>query len=97
MMTGNPILDLPLDKVIQPHIALPLQQLFNVWTVGNLLQGWTEPGQRRRIEQIFDCPQQARHAIATCAAWAGAKSPFMLTQMPQGRWWRNDEQTPAVV
>ncbi len=91
---GNAILNLPLNQVVLPHIALPLQQLFNVWTVGGLLKGWTEPQQRRRIEQIFDTPAQARHAVATCAAWAGAKSAFLTMQMPKGNWWQND--SPAV-
>src|SRR5205814_7180099 len=67
----NPILDLPLHVVIRQEIALPLQQILNLHTVGSLLSAWRSPKNHRSIEQLFDSPQQARNAVAVCATWLG--------------------------
>jgi hypothetical protein len=89
-MTRNPILGLPLNEVMRSDIALPLQQVLKVYTVGNFLSAWRNPRSQKSIEQCFETPQQARHAAATCAAWLGVGVP--PTAGPVAAWWR-DEKT----
>jgi len=90
MAARNPILDLSLTAVMRSEIALPLQQVFGLYTVGSFLAAWRNPRFQRSIEQVFDSPQQAQHAAATCAAWLGtATSPAVS---PVRAWWRQDEE-----
>jgi hypothetical protein len=93
-MSKNPILDLPLNSVMRPEIALPLQQMLRVYTVGNLLSAWRSPKSQRSIEQVFESPQQARHAVATCAAWLGISTAPTMT--PIRAWWLQDEEAPML-
>ncbi len=88
----NPVLDLPLTAVMRTEIALPLQ-VMNIYTVGNLLRAWRNPKNHRNIEQIFDSPEQARHAAATCAAWLGIR--IRAEHKMAGGWWK-DDQAPSV-
>lgn len=88
-MYKNPILGLPLSSVMRSEIALPLQQMLNLYTVGNFLSAWRNPKSQRSIEQVFQSPQQARHAAATCAAWLGIAT---LPSQPVPAWWCADEQ-----
>src|SRR6202012_573528 len=74
-MAKNPVLELPLRQVMPFELALTLQHVMNVYTVNNLLVAWRSPKNQRSIEQIFDTPQQARHAVAICAAWLGVETP----------------------
>ena len=91
-MTRNPVLDVGLDQVMRPEIALPLQQVLQIYTVGNFLRAWKNPKNHKGIEQIFDTPQQARHAAAVCAAWLGVRAPAQTQPaMPMG-WWRADDE-----
>jgi hypothetical protein len=87
-MYKNPILGLPLSSVMRSEIALPLQQMLNLYTVGNFLSAWRNPKSQRSIEQVFQSPLQARHAAATCAAWLGVAT---LPSTPVPAWWRPDE------
>jgi len=89
-MTRNPILGLSLNEVMRSDIALPLQHVLKVYTVGNFLSAWRNPKSQKSIEQCFQTPQQARHAAATCAAWLGVGVP--PTAGPVVAWWR-DEKT----
>ena len=81
----NPVLSLSLSDVMRPEIALPLQQMFNIYTVGCLLRAWRSPKSQRSIEKLFDSPEQARHAAATCAAWLGFDSRAIHEPVPA--WW----------
>ena len=75
---------------MRSEIALPLQHMLRIYTVGCLLRAWRSPKSQRSIEKLFDTPEQARHAAATCAAWLGFQTP--PTHDPQrGGWWRADE------
>jgi hypothetical protein len=89
----NPILALPLSAVMREEIALPLR-VINIYTVGGFLKAWRSPKNHKLIEQIFDSPEQARHAVAICAAWLGVKTraEHKLT----GVWWK-DEAAPMEV
>ena len=89
-MLRNPVLDLPLNTVMRSEIALPLQHLLKIYTVGNLLGAWRNPKSQRSIEQLFDCPQQARHAVAVCAAWLGIQGQALANPVPA--WWAGDER-----
>src|SRR6476620_9584191 len=73
LMHRNPILDLPLAAVLRTEIALPLQQILNINTVGALLTAWRSPLNHPHIEDLFDSPGQARNAVATCATWLGVR------------------------
>lgn len=84
----SPILDLPLTEVLRPEIALTLQHVLRIYTVGSLLDGWRQPKTQRSIEQVFETPQQARHAVATCATWIGVAWNSM--QSVEGGWWVED-------
>jgi hypothetical protein len=94
-MTRNPILDLPLTAVIRLEIALPLQQILSIPTVGSLLAAWRSPQNQRSIEQVFDTPQQARHAVAVCATWLGVQMKPQAT--PVNGWWRADDSSSAIA
>jgi hypothetical protein len=90
-MARNPILDLPLQEIMRVEIALPLRHMLNLYTVGNFLSAWGNPRNHRSIEQVFDSPEQAHHAAATCAAWLGLK--IAVGHDPNlGWWWRADER-----
>ena len=89
-MCKNQVLDLPLSSVIRPDIALPLQHVLNLYTVGALLKAWRSPRNHRSIEQVFDTPEQARHAVAVCAAWLGVQTRPSHEVVPA--WWTGDER-----
>jgi hypothetical protein len=93
-MSKNPVLELPIDQVMRPEIALPLQHVLKIYTVGNFLDAWRSPRSQKSIEQIFDTPQQARHAAATCAGWLGVKTPVAPNPVPA--WWPHDGRQPVV-
>lgn len=69
------------------EIAMSLQAL-KIHTVGSLLHAWRNPRNQRSIEQIFDSPEQARHALTTCSAWLGIETPAIAN--PVGAWWAGD-------
>jgi hypothetical protein len=75
---------MPLTEVIRQEIALPLQHL-SVYTVGGLLSAWRNPKNQRCIEQLFESPQQARHAVAVCAAFVGIPTQAVAGSVPH--WW----------
>ncbi len=89
-MNKNPILDLPLGDVMRSEIALPLQQVLKLPTVGCLLNAWRNPKNHRSIEQVFDSPQQARHAVATCAAWLGVTT--LASPGTVAAWWIDERE-----
>jgi hypothetical protein len=88
-MIRNPILDLPLSQVMRPEIALSLQDVLKIYTVGNLLKAWRNPRLHRTIEQMFDCPADARNAVAICSTWLGVRT--LATHKPVDGWWRSDD------
>ncbi len=90
-MRKNPILNVSLTEVMRSEIALSLQHVLRIYTVGSFLQAWSNPRNHKSIEQLFDTPQQARHAAAVCAAWLGARSAFAPVPMPVTGWWRKDD------
>lgn len=92
---SNPILDLPLTAVMRSEIALPLQQLLRLYTVGSLLAAWRNPKSQRSIEQLFDSAQQARHAIATCTAWLGVQGHASAQPVPA--WWVGDDRVAVAA
>lgn len=81
----NPVLSLPLSAIMRSEIALPLQHILSLYTVGCFLRAWRSPKNQCSIEQLFDSPEQARHAAATCAAWLGFKTS--ATHEPVPAWW----------
>src|SRR5262245_18498795 len=88
-MRRNPVLDLPLSAVMRSEIALPLQQILNINTVGALLVAWRMSATQEGIETLFDSPQQARNAIAVCSTWLGVRMAPMTGTA--GGWWRQDD------
>jgi hypothetical protein len=91
----NPVLELPLAAVMRSEIALPLQHMLNVYTVGCFLKAWRSPRTQRSMEQLFDTPEQARHAAATCAAWLGFRT--LATHEPVPAWWKGEEPSIATL
>jgi hypothetical protein len=81
----HPILDIPLDQVLQKPYAMQLQQILQLYTVGNLLGAWRHPECQREIESVFETADQAHHAIATCAAWLGLRT--VAAPGPVPAWW----------
>jgi hypothetical protein len=84
----NPILSISLSAVMRTEIALPLQHMLKLYTVGCLLKAWRSPRNHKSIEQLFDSPEQARHAVATCAAWLGVQTQAAHEPVPA--WWVRD-------
>lgn len=78
---------------MRSEIALPLQHVLQIYTVGNLLTAWRSPKNQKSIEQVFDTPQQARHAVSICAAWLGVQT--IATPNPVPQWWINDKSIVA--
>ena len=91
----NPVLSLPLTTVMRMEIALPLQQMLNIYTVGCFLRAWRSPRSQKSIEQLFDTPEQARHAAATCAAWLGVRTQATRDLVPA--WWKGEESALASL
>jgi len=69
---------------MRDDIALPLQHVLQIYTVGALLTAWRSPKNHRSIEQVFDSPQQARHAVAVCATWLGVTTLATPNPIPNG-------------
>ena len=90
-MSRTMILEMPLTEVMRPEIAMSLQHVLRLYTVGNFLTAWRNPDSQRSIEQVFDTPEQARHAAVTCAAWLGVSVPPAMLNVPA--WWRHDGKT----
>src|SRR5688572_33049801 len=90
MSSRNPILDLPLSEVMRSEIAMTLQHVLQIYTVGNFLKAWRNPKNHKSIEQVFSSPQEARHAAAICANWLGIRTLAAPDSAIPG-WWRNDE------
>jgi hypothetical protein len=93
-MNKNPILELPLHQVMRQEIALPLQHVLRLYTVGSFLRAWKNPRNHKSIEQVFDTPEQARHAAAICAAWLNVPTQPQVPCIPV--WWRGDEGTGSI-
>ncbi len=89
-MSKNAILELPLSDVMRSEIALPLQYVLHIYSVGSFLKAWRNPKNQKSIEQVFDSPEQARHAASVCAAWVGVRSAITL-QPVDGGWWADDQ------
>lgn len=92
------ILDLPLDAVLRPDLALPLQQVLNLYTVGQFLLAWGDPCRQRSVAAVFDSPLQARQAVATCANWLGGRhTPVMRADLAFAQpWWQADDRASAA-
>ena len=86
----NPVLTIPLSTVMRSEIALPLQHMLKLYTVGCFLKAWRNPKNHKSIEQVFDSPQQARHAVAVCAAWLGVQSLASTPAVASTAWWIGD-------
>lgn len=84
-MEKNAVLDIPIGQVMRPEIALPLQHVLQIYTVGQFLNAWRSPRQQKGIEQLFDTPQQARHAASICAGWLGVRTTAAPNPVPA--WW----------
>ena len=89
-MSKNPVLDLPLHEVMRSEIALTLQHVLQLYTVGSFLSAWRNPKNHKSIEQVFDSPQQARHAASVCATWLGIQTA--ASNGVHGAWWVGDDR-----
>lgn len=89
---NHPILDLPLTDVLRPEIALPLQQMLKIYTVGSFLRAWGNPVSQEHIEHLFDSAEQAHQAATLCATWAGwGQAVLPATEaIPHVGWMRAD-------
>jgi hypothetical protein len=95
-MARNPILDISLMDIMRYEIALPLQHMLHLYTVGNFLSAWGNPRNHEKIERVFDSPEQAHHAATVCAAWLGLK--IAVAHDPNlGRWWPEDRAAAIRV
>lgn len=95
VMDNKAILAVPLDKVMRPEIALPLQHVLRIYTVGSFLHAWANPRNHKSIEKVFQSPQQARHAAAVCAAWLGIRVSAAPQTQAIAQWWISDEPLPG--
>jgi hypothetical protein len=94
-MSKNPILDLPLTEIMRPEIALTLQHVLRLYTVGSFLNAWRNPKNHKSIEQVFDSPAQARHAVVVCATWLGVPTSVVTNVTHQ--WWVSDDRAGAIA
>ena len=91
VMDKKAILAVPLNEVMRSEIALPLQHVLRIYTVGSFLHAWANPRNHKSIEQVFQTPQQARHAAAVCAAWLGISVSAAPLTHAISQWWISDE------
>ena len=92
-MGRNPILDLPLSEFMRSEIALPLQHVLKLYTVGSFLRAWDNPTRHSQITPLFDSAEQAHQVAALCAAWAGWKVgviPAPASTSASSHWMRPD-------
>lgn len=89
MQFNHPVLDVSLADVLRPDIALPLQQLMRIYTVGSFLRAWENPIAQPQIQHLFDSAEHAHSAIALCATWAGWASAALPAGSAAG-WMRAD-------
>lgn len=94
-MDKNPVLDVPLSQVLRSEIALTLQHVMQLYTVGNFLRAWKSPKSQRSIEQVFDSPSQARHAAQVCGTWVGVEVVPMSQRV--SAWWRGEESVRSAA
>ena len=92
---NHPVMNLPLAQVMRPEIALTLQHILQLYTVGSFLNAWGNPKNHKEIEQVFDNPRQARHAAAVCATWLGVQSS--VSHAVAGAWWAGDDRQAGVA
>ena len=52
------------STVMRSEIALPLQHMLKLYTVGCFLKAWRNPKNHKSIEQVFDSPEQASPAAS---------------------------------
>ncbi len=90
---SNPIVNVPLSQVMRSEIALPLQHIMQIYTVGQFVRAWRSPRNQRSMEQIFDTPEQARHAAAVCSTWLGYSNRATINTPTQ--WWISDDAPSA--
>jgi hypothetical protein len=86
---NHPVLDLPLTEVLRPEIALSLQQMLKIYTIGSFLRAWDNPAAQAHIEHLFDNAEQALHAATLCTTWVGWGN-VVLPAMQQQGWMRGD-------
>jgi hypothetical protein len=89
MMDRNPNLDMPLTMVLKKEIALSLQRVAQIYTVGGLLEKWGKGRGQREVEELFDTPEQARQAVAVCATWVGGQTTLKTGVVTT--WWAAEE------
>ena len=89
------ILEMPLTAVVKREYALTLQQVLKLYTVANLLGAWRSLRNQKSIEDVFDPPEQAHHAVATCAAWLGFHT--VAAPGPVPAWWQNEDAAAEML
>src|SRR5690606_26294599 len=92
---ANPIVNVPLSQVMRSEIALPLQHIMQIYTVGQFVRAWRSPKNQRSLEQIFESPEQARHAAAVCSTWLGYTNRAALNTTAQ-RWISDDAPSASA-
>lgn len=88
------ILRMPLRHFMRTDIALQLEHLLSIHSVGGFLQAWRRPDVQPRIELAFETPGQARQAAAVCLAWLGRPAFFVPSPVPT--WWISDANGPSA-
>lgn len=83
----HPVLDVPLTDVLRADIALPIQQLLRIYTIGSLLRAWSDPLSQMQIRNLFDSAEHAQLAVSLCATWAGWTNSALLASDAIG--WMN--------
>lgn len=82
------VLRMPLRQFMRADIALQLEHLYAIHSVGGFLNAWRRPDLQPRIELAFETTGQARQAAAVCLAWLG--QPAMFVPSPVPAWWHDD-------
>jgi hypothetical protein len=94
-MAKHPVMDILLSDIMRSEIALPLQHVLHLYTVGQFLNAWRNPKNHKSIEQVFDTPAQAHDAATVCAAWIGI--PVAVGNNPNVGWWWPQDKEQATV
>lgn len=87
---NHPVLDVPLSDVLRPEIALTLQHLLKLYTVGGFLQAWENPTSQTHIAHMFETAEHAHSAAALCATWAGWTNAALPAASATTGWMRAD-------
>jgi len=93
-MAKNPVLDLPLGEIMRSEIALRLQHVLHLYTVGNFLSAWRNPRTTRASSRCSIPRNRPTTPSPSGAAWLGIN--VSVSNDPAGLVWPTDQKSQSI-